>query len=61
MVCKGAMFSFAKLSGMDIRLSPEMKSNKEAIGYDDDMMRAFTRLCGSGHENAELRNGICID
>ena len=34
-------FSFAKLSGMDIRLSPEMKSTGEAIGYDDDMMRAF--------------------
>lgn len=34
-------FSFAKLSGMDIRLSPEMKSTGEAIGYDDDLMRAF--------------------
>ncbi len=30
---------------MDIRLSPEMKSLAEAIRYDDDMMRAFTRLC----------------
>ena len=34
-------FSFAKLSGMDIRLSPEMKSTGESIGYDDDLMRAF--------------------
>ena len=34
-------FSFAKLSGMNIRLSPEMKSTGEAIGYDDDLMRAF--------------------
>lgn len=34
-------FSFAKLNGMDTRLSPEMKSTGEAIGYDDQLMRAL--------------------
>ncbi len=38
---KAPAFSFAKLGGMDTRLSPEMKSTGEAIGYDDQLMRAF--------------------
>ncbi len=38
---KAPAFSFAKLEGMDTRLSPEMKSTGEAIGYDDHLMRAF--------------------
>ena len=33
-------FSFAKLSGMDAYLSPEMKSTGEAIGYDRKIHRA---------------------
>jgi len=33
-------FSFAKLSGMDAYLSPEMKSTGEAIGYDPKIHRA---------------------
>ena len=42
-------FSFAKLQGMDIRLSPEMKSTGEAIGYDDQLMRAmYKALQASG-------------
>ncbi len=38
---KAPAFSFAKLSGMDTYLSPEMKSTGEAIGYDDRLNRAL--------------------
>ena len=38
---KAPVFSFAKLSGMDAYLSPEMKSTGEAIGYDMRLNRAF--------------------
>ncbi len=47
-------FSFAKLTGMDSYLSPEMKSTGEAIGYDDKLHRAmFKALVASG---IKLRN-----
>ncbi len=39
--CKVPVFSFKKISGIDAYLSPEMKSTGEAIGYDDDLYRAF--------------------
>lgn len=38
---KAPTFSFAKITGMDSYLSPEMKSTGEAIGYDDKLTRAF--------------------
>ena len=38
---KAPTFSFAKLSGMDAYLSPEMKSTGEAIGYDKNLSRAL--------------------
>ena len=38
---KAPAFSFAKLTGMDAYLSPEMKSTGEAIGYDRRLNRAF--------------------
>lgn len=38
---KAPAFSFAKLTGMDAYLSPEMKSTGEAIGYDMRLNRAF--------------------
>ncbi len=38
---KVPVFSFNKLRGLDAYLSPEMKSTGEAIGYDDDLYRAF--------------------
>ena len=42
-------FSFAKLSGMDTYLSPEMKSTGEAIGYDTTLPRAmYKALIASG-------------
>ena len=39
--CKVPVFSFTKIHGVDAYLSPEMKSTGEAIGYDDDLYRAF--------------------
>ena len=39
--CKAPVFSFKKINGVDAYLSPEMKSTGEAIGYDDDLNRAF--------------------
>ena len=38
---KAPAFSFAKLTGMDAYLSPDMKSTGEAIGYDVHLKRAF--------------------
>ena len=34
-------FSFSKLKGLDVYLSPEMKSTGEAIGYDSKLNRAM--------------------
>ena len=39
--CKVPVFSHKKIKGIDAYLSPEMKSTGEAIGYDDDLYRAF--------------------
>lgn len=38
---KAPVFSFSKLDGMDVYLSPEMKSTGEAIGYDRKLHRAM--------------------
>ncbi len=38
---KTPTFSFTKLSGLDVVLSPEMKSTGEAIGYDYSLNRAL--------------------
>lgn len=46
---KAPAFSFAKLSGMDAYLSPEMKSTGEAIGYDAKLHRAmYKAMIASG-------------
>lgn len=46
---KAPAFSFAKLAGMDVYLSPEMKSTGEAIGYDKHLNRAlYKALQASG-------------
>mgnify|MGYP001637358165 CR=1 FL=1 len=46
---KAPAFSFAKLNGMDVYLSPEMKSTGEAIGYDRSLTRAlYKALQASG-------------
>ena len=39
--CQVPVFSFTKIHGVDAYLSPEMKSTGEAIGYDNDLYRAF--------------------
>lgn len=38
---KVPVFSFNKFRGIDVYLSPEMKSTGEAIGYDNKLNRAF--------------------
>lgn len=38
---KVPVFSFNKFRGIDVYLTPEMKSTGEAIGYDDKLNRAF--------------------
>jgi carbamoyl-phosphate synthase large subunit len=38
---KTPTFSFTKLTGLDVVLSPEMKSTGEAIGYDYSLNRAL--------------------
>lgn len=38
---KAPVFSFSKLRGADVNLSPEMKSTGEAIGYDNTLNRAL--------------------
>ncbi len=46
---KAPAFSFAKLTGMDAYLSPEMKSTGEAIGYDKQLKRAlYKAIIASG-------------
>ena len=46
---KTPTFSFTKLSGLDVVLSPEMKSTGEAIGYDKSLNRAlYKSLKASG-------------
>jgi carbamoyl-phosphate synthase large subunit len=42
-------FSFSKLTGMDVYLSPKMKSTGEAIGYDNKLHRAmYKAMIASG-------------
>ena len=46
---KSPTFSFSKITGMDVVLSPEMKSTGEAIGYDYSLNRAlYKSLKASG-------------
>ena len=46
---KSPTFSFTKITGLDVVLSPEMKSTGEAIGYDYSLTRAlYKSLKASG-------------
>lgn len=46
---KAPTFSYSKLTGLDVVLSPEMKSTGEAIGYDKSLNRAlYKALKASG-------------
>ncbi len=51
--CKVPVFSFKKISGIDAYLSPEMKSTGEAIGYDDDLNRAFYKALQASGMNVQ--------
>ena len=44
---KAPVFSFSKLKGLDVYLSPEMKSTGEAIGYDQKFTRALYKALQS--------------
>ncbi len=44
---KAPAFSFSKLRGLDVYLSPEMKSTGEAIGYDRTLNRALYKALQS--------------
>ena len=44
---KAPVFSFSKLKGLDVYLSPEMKSTGEAIGYDKKFTRALYKALQS--------------
>ena len=45
---KVPVFSFNKIKGLDVYLSPEMKSTGEAIGYDDKLNRALYKALQAG-------------
>ena len=51
--CKVPVFSFKKINGIDVYLSPEMKSTGEAIGYDDDLYRAFYKALQASGMNVQ--------
>ena len=51
--CKVPVFSFRKINGIDAYLSPEMKSTGEAIGYDDDLYRAFYKALQASGMNVQ--------
>jgi len=45
---KVPVFSFNKIKGLDVYLSPEMKSTGEAIGYDNKLNRALYKALQAG-------------
>ena len=51
--CKVPVFSHRKINGIDAYLSPEMKSTGEAIGYDDDLYRAFYKALQASGMNVQ--------
>ncbi|MEG0767563.1 MAG: ATP-grasp domain-containing protein, partial [Clostridia bacterium] len=57
---KAPTFSFSKLRGMDIYLSPEMKSTGEAIGYDKKLTRALYKALQSSGMNVANYGTILV-
>ena len=57
---KAPVFSFSKLSGMDVVLSPEMKSTGEAIGYDKKFTRAIYKALQSSGMNVSNYGTIFV-
>jgi len=58
--CKVPVFSFKKINGIDAYLSPEMKSTGEAIGYDDDLYRAFYKALQASGMNVQNYGTILV-
>ena len=57
---KAPVFSFSKLAGMDVVLSPEMKSTGEAIGYDKKFTRAIYKALQSSGMNVSNYGTIFV-
>ncbi len=51
---KTPTFSFSKIRGLDVVLSPEMKSTGEGIGYDKDLNRALLKALKAS--NMKIQN-----
>ena len=58
--CKVPVFSHKKINGIDAYLSPEMKSTGEAIGYDDDLYRAFYKALQASGMNLQNYGTILV-
>ncbi len=58
--CKVPVFSFQKINGIDAYLSPEMKSTGEAIGYDDDLYRAFYKALQASGMNVQNYGTVLV-
>ena len=58
--CKVPVFSHKKINGVDAYLSPEMKSTGEAIGYDDDLYRAFYKALQASGMNVQNYGTILV-
>jgi carbamoyl-phosphate synthase large subunit len=57
---KAPAFSFSKISGMEVYLSPEMKSTGEAIGYDNQMNRALYKALKASGTNVQNYGTVFI-
>ena len=58
--CKVPVFSHKKINGIDAYLSPEMKSTGEAIGYDDDLYRAFYKALQASGMNVQNYGTVLV-
>ena len=57
---KEVLLPFNKLPGVDITLSPEMKSTGEVMGIDYDFGRAFYKACVSAENQLPLEGRVFI-
>ncbi|HBL83709.1 MAG: carbamoyl phosphate synthase large subunit [Clostridiales bacterium GWF2_38_85] len=57
---KAPTFSFSKMGGLDVYLSPEMKSTGEAIGYDNKFTRALYKAMQSSGMNVSNYGTIFV-
>lgn len=57
---KAPAFSFSKIAGMEVYLSPEMKSTGEAIGYDTKMNRALYKALKASGTNTQTYGTVFL-